>query len=269
MSSTFLSTDVGRAQQAKLYESLDVIGLTALQVGPEAMGWSKLEITSLDVWKNFSSNRLPGGSLRTIYKHVLGEDKVLGGNAANTFENVKNGVYDFWEWNSAYVDQNQMETRNATLKTGTTYKYHYSKSLHQTTGTHDLVFKRTYFEMLGAQKRAWILQASETVAKQFYHESLQYKNKVLEDMKLNRDGWSGVSVVDTIPHDILEAYVEASNAVSDAVNNTDFQQARAEIQTICRSARIISLPRHSYHPHISDFHAALSAEKKVVSFDPL
>lgn len=227
----FLSTDVGRAQQTRLYESLDVVGFPGLQVGPEALGWSKVEITGLDVWKSFSSSRLPGGSLRTIYKRMLGEDQVQGGNMPTTFQNVKDGVYDFWEWNGAYVDSNMIANFNATLKTGAIYKYHYPAPLHQRTGTHDLVFARSTIDKLGTQKRAWIEEACRLVAKEFHDEALENKNRVVDDIRNSRNGWSGVTLVETIPADISSAYLAAANSTANEIGDTEFQRARGEFKT--------------------------------------
>lgn len=221
----YYTSEEGIEDYKVIYADSSFVGLPACQIGPEAFGWSKTEITSLTDMKNLSSIRMPGGHLNTISRTLYGGGVVSAG-PNDTVLGISNETFDFWEWNGLPGDEgwlaNNSPSALARLKAGTSYPYYYPQSVHQETLIADVVMDKTRFNRLTDLEKLWLREACAIASIRFYYQRLdggiEIENKIRDP---NNTEWSSTIQIQDTPSEIIKVFKEETVSVLDSLAATD------------------------------------------------
>ena len=224
----YYTSEQGRKDYEVIYANTPFVGLPACQIGPEAFGWSKTEITSLADMKDLSSIRMPGqpdSMLGTIARNIYGSNVVSAGGGATAL-GVSNETFDFWEWNGLPGDEAWLTGNSPSalqkLKSGTPYNYYYPQAIHQETLLADVIMTKTRFNTLTEQEKLWLREASSIVSRRFYdtrlYKGIEIENKIRDPSNTE---WSTTIQIQDTPLDIIEAFKAETVRLLDAAAATD------------------------------------------------
>ena len=224
----YYTSEQGRKDYEVIYADTSFVGLPACQIGPEAFGWSKTEITSLADMKDLSSIRMPGqpdSMLGTIARNIYGSNVVSAGGGATAL-GVSNETFDFWEWNGLPGDEAWLTGNSPSalqkLKSGTSYNYYYPQSVPQETLLADVIMTKTRFNTLTEQEKLWLREACSIVSTRFYdmrlHKGIEIENKIRNPSNTE---WSSTIQIQDTPLDIIEAFKAETVRLLDLAATTD------------------------------------------------
>jgi len=223
----YYTSEEGIEDYKVIYADSSFVGLPACQIGPEAFGWSKTEITSLADMNALSSIRMPGGVLNTISKTLYGDGVITPSpRGGPTAVGVSNETFDFWEWNGLPGDEAWLRANNpsalARLQAGTSYPFYYPQSVHQETLIADVVMDTTRFNRLTELEKLWLREACAIVALRFYYKrqdgGIEIENKIRDTANAE---WSSTIQIQDTPFEINNGFKLETVRVLDITAATD------------------------------------------------
>lgn len=201
---------------SQLYEQLwsemklNVKGFMLQPVGPEALGWFKEPINSMDDFRKYRF-RTPPGIPGQSYKDIGVASVSMGGG--DILPALEKGTIDAAEWCCPKPD--------SIFGFQKVLKHYYLQGLHQVVVNADIYFNGDVYKSLTAQQQ----KAIEVAANASLMKAISYRiienGKALKDLTDNH----GVILHDT-PADYFPAYMEAAKASleKNAAENTFFAE---------------------------------------------
>jgi len=188
----------GRELYDELWDEMgvNVKGFMLQPVGPEALGWFKEPITSMDDFRKYRF-RTPPGIPGQTYKDIGVASVAMGGG--DILPALQNGTIDAAEWCCPKPD--------SVFGFQKVLKHYYLQGLHQVVVNADLYINRdVYDDMTPLQQKAIEVAANASLSKAMSYRI--YENgKALKDLTENH----GVILHDT-PADYFPAYMNAARA---------------------------------------------------------
>lgn len=188
----------GRELYDQLWDEMgvNIKGFMLQPVGPEALGWFKEPITSMDDFRKYRF-RTPPGIPGQTYKDIGVASVAMGGG--DILPALQNGTIDAAEWCCPKPD--------SVFGFQKVLKHYYLQGLHQVVVNADLYINGDIYEdMTDLQKKAIEVAANASLSKAISYRI--YENgKALKDLTENH----GVILHDT-PADYFPAYMNAANA---------------------------------------------------------
>jgi len=188
----------GRELYDELWDEMgvNVKGFMLQPVGPEALGWFKEPITSMDDFRKYRF-RTPPGIPGQTYKDIGVASVAMGGG--DILPALQNGTIDAAEWCCPKPD--------SVFGFQKVLKHYYLQGLHQVVVNADLYLNRdVYDDMTPLQQKAIEVAANASLSKAMSYRI--YENgKALKDLTENH----GVILHDT-PADYFPAYMNAARA---------------------------------------------------------
>tara|TARA_R110002072_G_scaffold39689_7_gene113618 strand:+ start:571 stop:4860 length:4290 start_codon:yes stop_codon:yes gene_type:complete len=267
---SYYLSEQGKLDYEDMYADSSYVGFPTCQVGPEAFGWSKTQITNLAEMRAQTAIRTPGGYLATISQNVYrdgvsGPDNVFPDNPPTTVGGIVAGTYDMWEWNSAGVDATLVETygpEGSTIKDGATYPYHYPNGFHQVTALTDLVFTRTKLAEFNDQEIQWIREACARTAVRFQGARDAIVSRNLKHITDSTDGWSGITILDT-PTDIRDAFILEAKSVLDNLDWTSNPEDGVKFNQMLANLLAYANPGPSVDDIVADIQSRYSTTEAL------
>lgn len=186
----------------ELYERLwdemgmNVKGFMLQPVGPEALGWFKEPIASMDDFRKYRF-RTPPGIPGQTYKDIGVASVAMGGG--DILPALEKGTIDAAEWCCPKPD--------SVFGFQKVLKHYYLQGLHQVVVNADLYINRdVYNSLTNTQKKALEVAANASLSKAISYRILE-NGKALDKL-VNEDG---VILHDT-PQDYFKEYMEAARA---------------------------------------------------------
>ncbi|MEM8649661.1 MAG: TRAP transporter substrate-binding protein [Pseudomonadota bacterium] len=175
---------------------MNVKGFMLQPVGPEALGWFKEPITSMDDFRKYRF-RTPPGIPGQTYKDIGVASVAMGGG--DILPALQNGTIDAAEWCCPKPD--------SVFGFQKVLKHYYLQGLHQVVVNADLYLNRDVYDALTPlQQKAIEVAANASLSKAISYRI--YENgKALKDLTENH----GVILHDT-PADYFPAYMNAARA---------------------------------------------------------
>jgi TRAP-type mannitol/chloroaromatic compound transport system substrate-binding protein len=202
----------GRELYDQLWDEMgvNIKGFMLQPVGPEALGWFKEPITSMDDFRKYRF-RTPPGIPGQTYKDIGVASVAMGGG--DILPALEKGVIDAAEWCCPKPD--------SVFGFQKVLKHYYLQGLHQVVVNADIYFNKDVFNKLTPlQQKAIEVAANASLSKSMSYRI--YENgKALKDLTENH----GVQLHDT-PADYFPAYMNAARASleKNAAENAFFGQ---------------------------------------------
>ena len=199
---------------------VNVVGFIVQPVGPEALGWFKEPIKSLDDLRK-KRFRTPPGIPGAIYKEMGVAAVALPG--AEIIPSAERGVLDAAEWCCPVTDLAYGFHR--------AFKHYYLQGLHQSTDVGELLINKAQWNKLPADLKAIVEASAMATMMETYSYNVQRNAVALERIKNEFK----VTVHDT-PKDIFPAFIKATNVVYDreAGKNPFFKEVLESQRTFAK-----------------------------------